>query len=81
MGVAHEINNPNGLILRNMPTLHDTLIDALALLAEHQPNAQVGGLSIGRTQELLPQLSEEMEDAGQQGRIQPISTWRNNENH
>ncbi len=62
-GVAHEINNPNGLVLLNMPTLHDILTDALDTLAELKPATQVGGLSIERARELVPQLTDEMEDA------------------
>jgi len=63
VGVAHEINNPNGLILLNMPTLHDILVDALTLLNDNKPEAKVGGLSLERACEVVPLLSEEMEDA------------------
>ncbi len=62
-GVAHEINNPNGLVLLNMPTLHDILTDALTELSQLKPEARVGGLSIDRARNLVPQLTEEMEDA------------------
>lgn len=62
-GVAHEINNPNGLVLLNMPTLHDTLLDALDALEQLAPGVRVGGLSLERARDLVPQLAEEMKDA------------------
>jgi polar amino acid transport system substrate-binding protein len=45
-GVAHEINNPNGLILLNIPILKDVCSDALELLEQHCPDQeelQLGG--------------------------------------
>jgi PAS domain S-box-containing protein len=62
-GVAHEINNPNGLVLLNMPTLRDILVDALELLNESHPAARVGGLDLARARKIVPQLSDETEDA------------------
>ncbi|MCF6179176.1 MAG: response regulator [Geopsychrobacter sp.] len=62
-GVAHEINNPNGLILLNMPTLRDFIADALDQLNEIQPETRIGGLSLMRAREIAPQLTDEMEDA------------------
>ena len=40
-GVAHEINNPNGYILLNMPILKAAFLDALEILDEHR--AAAGG--------------------------------------
>lgn len=61
-GVAHEINNPNGLVLLNMPTLQDVLCDALEQLAEVKPESKVGGLTLERARDIVPQLTDEMED-------------------
>lgn len=61
-GVAHEINNPNGLVLLNMPTLRDVLSDALEQLQQLTPDTKVGGLAIERARELIPQIADEMED-------------------
>lgn len=62
-GVAHEINNPNGLIMLNLQTLRDVLHDALDELAQHNPEARVGGLHLSRARQLVPQLATEMEDS------------------
>lgn len=64
-GVAHEINNPNGLILLNMPILKDVCNDALEQLEQHCPDQealQLGGLGYGRVKQELPLMLEEMQD-------------------
>lgn len=62
-GVAHEINNPNGLIMLNLQTLRDVLHDALDELSQHNPEARIGGLPLSRARQLVPQLATEMEDS------------------
>ncbi|NOY12836.1 MAG: PAS domain S-box protein, partial [Deltaproteobacteria bacterium] len=65
-GVAHEINNPNGLILLNLPTLNDFVMDAIALqqkLAVDQPGRKLGGLKPERAAEAFPQLMTEIGDS------------------
>lgn len=61
-GVAHEINNPNGLMLLNIPTLRDVLDDALTQLAALTPDTRVGGLPLDRARQIVPQLTDEVED-------------------
>lgn len=64
-GVAHEINNPNGLILLNMPILKETCADALEWLEERyqqEGDFQLGGLPYSRMRQELPQLLDEMHD-------------------
>lgn len=64
-GVAHEINNPNGLMLLNLPTLRELVADALALQRECPSDhtcPKLGGLSPQRAAEAFPQLLDELED-------------------
>ena len=64
-GVAHEINNPNGLILLNIPILKDVCSDALELLEQHCPDQeelQLGGLGYRRVKQELPRMLDEMQD-------------------
>ena len=61
-GVAHEINNPNGLILLNMPILKDVCNDALAALEQQQNQIELGGLSFNRVKDELPLMLDEMQD-------------------
>ncbi|MDD2501817.1 MAG: ATP-binding protein, partial [Geobacter sp.] len=61
-GVAHEINNPNGLILLNMPILKDVCNDALAALEQQQSQVELGGLSFNRVKGELPLMLDEMQD-------------------
>jgi PAS domain S-box-containing protein len=62
-GVAHEINNPNGLIMLNLQTLRDVLQDALDELTQLNPDVRIGGLPLSRACQLVPQLATEMEDS------------------
>lgn len=64
-GVAHEINNPNGLILLNMPILKEVCNDALELLDQRCPDQEqirLGGLAYSRIRQELPQMLDEMQD-------------------
>ena len=64
-GVAHEINNPNGLILLNMPILKDVCSDALELLDQGYPDQdqiRLGGLAYSRIRQELPLMLDEMQD-------------------
>ena len=64
-GVAHEINNPNGLILLNMPILREVYRDAEEVLEErymNQGDFTLGGLSYSRMRDEVPHLLEEMQE-------------------
>lgn len=64
-GVAHEINNPNGLILLNMPILREVYQDAEEILEahyQHQGDFTLGGLPYSRMRDEVPHLLEEMQD-------------------
>jgi polar amino acid transport system substrate-binding protein len=67
-GVAHEINNPNGLILLNIPILRKAQADALRLLArryEEEGDFLLGGIPFSRMRHELPRLLEEMQEGAQ----------------
>jgi polar amino acid transport system substrate-binding protein len=64
-GVAHEINNPNGLILLNMPILREVYRDAEEVLESHyrdQGEFSLGGLPYSRMRNEVPCLLEEMQE-------------------
>jgi polar amino acid transport system substrate-binding protein len=64
-GVAHEINNPNGLILLNVPTLKAASDDAEYILEEHfrtRGDFLYGGLPYSRMRETVPRLFTEMHE-------------------
>ncbi len=64
-GVAHEINNPNGLILLNMPILREVYRDAEEVLEEryiNQGDFTLGGLPYSRMRDEVPHLLEEMQE-------------------
>jgi polar amino acid transport system substrate-binding protein len=63
-GVAHEINNPNGLILLNMPILREVYQDAEEVLETHYQthgDFTLGGLPYSRMRDEVPHLLEEMQ--------------------
>jgi polar amino acid transport system substrate-binding protein len=67
-GVAHEINNPNGLLLLNLPILRDVYGDAVAVLEERylrEGDFLLGGISYSRMRTEVPQMLEEMVHASQ----------------
>lgn len=58
-GVAHEINNPNGFILLNMPTLKEAYQDAEPILEEYcraHGDFTFGGLPYSRMRDKLPEM-------------------------
>jgi polar amino acid transport system substrate-binding protein len=62
-GVAHEINNPNGLILLNLPILKDVYLDSLETLEaryHEQGDFLLGGLSYQLMREEVPHMLEDM---------------------
>ncbi len=65
-GVAHEINNPNGLILLNMPILREVYQDAEEVLEtryHEQGDFTLGGLPYSRMRNEVPCMLEEMQEA------------------
>ncbi|ALC15468.1 PAS/PAC sensor signal transduction histidine kinase [Desulfuromonas soudanensis] len=70
-GVAHEINNPNGMILRNLDFIGDILSDALPLLEkEGEAGLQLGGLDFSQVRTEVPQLIDDMQQGA--GHIRDI---------
>jgi polar amino acid transport system substrate-binding protein len=65
-GVAHEINNPNGLILMDLGLVKDVLEDAAPILEAHQSahgDFKLGNLPYSKLQEELPRVMDEALDA------------------
>ncbi len=63
-GVAHEINNPNSLILLNTPAIKDTFEDAGPILEAHylrHGDFSLGGLDYSRMREEIPAMLAEMQ--------------------
>lgn len=72
-GVAHEINNPNGLILLNLPLLKKAWDDTHPLLEERyrsQGDFKLGWLNFSRMRSEIPQMLDEMQQGA--GRIRRI---------
>ncbi len=66
-GVAHEINNPTGLILMNTSLVKDVMADLKPLLDEHVLDAgavQLGGLAYQRAIGELPGILTETIESG-----------------
>lgn len=64
-GVAHEINNPNGLIQLNLPQLQKAYRDAEPILDAHleqNGDFKLGWLNYSRMREEIPHLMQEMLD-------------------
>ncbi len=65
-GVAHEINNPNGLILLNLPLLEKAYLDADPILDTHyreQGDFKLGWLNYSRMRSEIPQMFSETLDS------------------
>ena len=64
-GVAHEINNPNGLILLNLPILKDVYDDVLETLEaryREEGDFTLGGLSYSLMAAEVPHMLEDMSE-------------------
>jgi len=62
-GVAHEINNPTGMMLLDLPMLKDALNDLMPLLDKNEAalsGVKVGGLSIARFRQEVPHVIDEI---------------------
>ncbi|GFO62215.1 transporter substrate-binding domain-containing protein [Geomonas paludis] len=67
-GVAHEINNPTGIILMNMPTLKKIFRDAERILDRYQEEEgefTLGGIRYQRVRQEVPLILDEMQDGAQ----------------
>lgn len=72
-GVAHEVNNPNQLVLMNTQMLADTWRDALPMLdvyAQETGDLQLGGLPYSEMRDTLPLLIQDLHAGAQ--RIEQI---------
>jgi polar amino acid transport system substrate-binding protein len=64
-GVAHEINNPNGYMLLNMPALRDVCLDAAEAFEQRyreEGDFMVAGLRWSTLREELPRMLDEMQE-------------------
>jgi len=62
-GIAHEINNPNGLILLNFPVLMEAFRDAEPILEKHyrdHGDFPFGGLPYSKMREELPEMFDDL---------------------
>ena len=67
-GVAHEINNPNGLILLSIPTLMKANKDTEYILEEYYQehgDFTVAGIPYSRMKQKIPRILAEMQDGAQ----------------
>ena len=65
-GVAHEINNPNALILLNTPILKEAYADAIEILEEYfrqHGDFSLGGLPYSRMRMEVPRLTDEVQES------------------
>ena len=65
-GVAHEINNPNGLIQLNLSQLGKAWPDAVAVLEEYYQihgDFRLGWFNYSRMRDEIPQMLDEMTDS------------------
>ncbi|BCA80682.1 DUF3365 domain-containing protein [Desulfuromonas sp. AOP6] len=63
-GVAHEINNPNALILLNLPLLQDVFSESLPILDAHfrdAPDGEFAGFPYRRMREEIPLVLDEVQ--------------------
>lgn len=66
-GVAHEINNPTGLILLEAPTVKRFFTDAAKILEQYyreNGDFTCGGLPYSRMREEIPRSLDKLQDAG-----------------
>jgi polar amino acid transport system substrate-binding protein len=72
-GVAHEINNPNALLLLNLPQLQRAWVDIAPLLDQRfkeQGDFSVGRLPYSQMRSDIPEMLDEMQESA--GRIKRI---------
>lgn len=65
-GMAHEINNPTGLILLNLPTISNANSDIMPILEEHyRKNGDfiMGGIPYSQMRHEMPLMIDEMNEA------------------
>jgi signal transduction histidine kinase len=65
-GMAHEINNPTGLIFLNLPTLSRAVADIVPILLSHYQTSgdfMVGGLPYSQMRSEVPAMLDEMHEA------------------
>ena len=68
-GIAHELNNPNGLILLNLPVLIEAFNDAAPILEAHYTangDYMLGGLKYSRMMQEIPPMLTETKEASEQ---------------
>ena len=64
-GVAHEINNPTGLLLLNLPIVHEAWLDCQEILEERyeqQGDFMLGGLAYSTMRTEIPAMITDMND-------------------
>lgn len=67
-GVAHEVNNPNQLILLNAPVLAHAWADAMPLLdrvVEHEGGVTLAGLPHAEMRDIIPTLVRDIHESAQ----------------
>jgi polar amino acid transport system substrate-binding protein len=67
-GVAHEINNPTGLLLLNMPVIQEAWQDCEEILEQHYEqhgDFLLGGLAYSQMRNEIPVLMSDMHDGAQ----------------
>ncbi|HEY7744712.1 MAG TPA: PAS domain S-box protein [Desulfuromonadales bacterium] len=67
-GVAHEINNPTGLILMNMPMIREAFANISPILEEHylaHGDFSFGGIRYSKMKSQIPLLLDEILDGAQ----------------
>nr|WP_239028019.1 transporter substrate-binding domain-containing protein [Geomonas subterranea] len=67
-GVAHEINNPNGLLLLDIPVLKRVHDDAEEILEAHyheHGDFMLGGVPYSEMRDEIPRILDEMQDGAQ----------------
>jgi len=65
-GVAHEINNPTGLILLNTPVICEAYADTEGILEEHyreHGEFMLGGIPYSRMRNKIPQMLDDMHES------------------
>jgi len=71
-GVAHEVNNPNALILLNSPVLEEIWSAVVSILDEHfrkEGDFMMGGMNYSRLRGEIPRLQSEIGDAARRIKI------------